>query len=66
MNRSAAQRSTMVSSTRMHAARTRYHDELMIAEQEHEFENTQRFLLGLHLLASEGRLSRFVYLARKP
>jgi ubiquinone/menaquinone biosynthesis C-methylase UbiE len=53
-------------SNRMHAARSRYHDELMIAEQEQEFENTQRFLLGLHLLASQGRLSRFVYVARKP
>jgi hypothetical protein len=30
------------------------------------FENTQQFLLGLHLLASEKRLSRFVYVARKP
>jgi SAM-dependent methyltransferase len=53
-------------SNRMHDARSRYHDELMIAEEEEEFENTQRFLLGLHLLASEGRLSRFVYLAHKP
>jgi SAM-dependent methyltransferase len=53
-------------SRRMHDARRRYHDELMIAEEEEEFENTQRFLLGLHVLASDGRLSRFVYVARKP
>jgi ubiquinone/menaquinone biosynthesis C-methylase UbiE len=53
-------------SKRMHAARARYHDALMIAEEETEFENTQRFLLGLHALASEGRLSRFLYVARKP
>jgi SAM-dependent methyltransferase len=53
-------------SKRMHEARRRYHDELMIAEEEDEFENTQRFLLGLHRLASEGRLSRLVYVARKP
>lgn len=53
-------------SQRMHDARRRYHDELMIAEEEAEFENTQRFLLSLHLLASQRRLSRFVYVARKP
>jgi ubiquinone/menaquinone biosynthesis C-methylase UbiE len=53
-------------SRRMHDARRRYHDALMIAEEEGEFENTQRFLLGMHSLAAERRLSRFVYVARKP
>jgi SAM-dependent methyltransferase len=52
-------------SKRMHDARRRYHDDLMLVEEEGEFEDTQRFLLGLHLLASERRLSRFLYVARK-
>lgn len=53
-------------SKRMHDARGRYHDELMLVEDEVEFDDTQRFLLSLHLLASERRLSRFVYVAQKP
>jgi SAM-dependent methyltransferase len=56
----------MLISKRMHDARRRYHNELMIVEEEEEFENTQRFLLNLHVLASESRLSRFVYVAHKP
>jgi SAM-dependent methyltransferase len=51
---------------RMHAARQRYHDELMIAEEQGEFDDTQRFLLNLHVLASERRLSRFLFVAQKP
>ncbi len=53
-------------SKRMHDSRRRYHDELMLVEEEGEFEDTQRFLHSLHLLAAERRLSRFVYVARKP
>ena len=53
-------------SKRMHDARKRCHDELMIVEDEEEFENTQRFLLSLHVLALEKRLSRYVYVARRP
>ena len=53
-------------SKRMHDSRRRYHNELMLVEEEQEFEDTRRFLLSLHLLASERRLSRFVYVARKP
>jgi SAM-dependent methyltransferase len=52
-------------SKRMHDARRRYHDDLMLVEEEGEFEQTQRFLLGLHVQAAERRLSRFVYVARK-
>lgn len=52
-------------SKRMHDSRSRFRTELMIVEDEEEFKNTQRFLLNLHLLASEGRLSRFVFVARK-
>lgn len=51
---------------RMHAARQRYHDALMIAEEQREFDDTQRFLLNLHVLASQRRLSRFLFVARKP
>ena len=39
-------------SKRMHDARRRYYNELMSVEEEEEFENTQRFLLSLHVLAS--------------
>jgi ubiquinone/menaquinone biosynthesis C-methylase UbiE len=53
-------------SKRMHDARRKYHNELMLVEEEETFENTQRFLLSLHVLASERRLSRFVYVANKP
>jgi SAM-dependent methyltransferase len=51
---------------RMHAARRQFHDELMLVEDQGEFNDTQRFLLNLHLLASERRLSRFLFVAQKP
>jgi ubiquinone/menaquinone biosynthesis C-methylase UbiE len=51
---------------RMYDARSHYQSELMIVEEEEEFENTQRFLLSLHKLALERRLSRIVYVTRKP
>ena len=46
-------------------ARVRYRADLVEDEGVVTFEATQRFLTTVHLLASEGRLSRYVFLARK-
>ena len=46
-------------------ARVRYRDELVEDEGPDTYEGTQRFLTVVHTLASEGRLSRHTYLARK-
>jgi SAM-dependent methyltransferase len=51
---------------RWHDARASYRDELIKLEGEATFEGTQRFLSMAHRLASGRRLSRFVFLARKP
>ncbi len=50
---------------RWYDARARRRDELLKIEGEAEFEKTQRFLSVVHTLASERRLSRFAFLARK-
>jgi len=46
-------------------SRARYRDELIAAEGEENFEGLQQFLSCVHKLASEKRLLRFLYLARK-
>jgi SAM-dependent methyltransferase len=53
-------------SKRMRDSRARYRDEVLRIESEEEFDATQRFLLNMHLLSLERRLSRYVYVARKP
>jgi SAM-dependent methyltransferase len=53
-------------SSRWHAARARRRDQLVGLEGEETFEGLQRFLLAVHTLASERRLSRYLYLASKP
>jgi SAM-dependent methyltransferase len=53
-------------SRRMYDSRARYRDEVLHIENEEEYDATQRFLLNMHLLSSERRLSRYVYVARKP
>jgi SAM-dependent methyltransferase len=53
-------------SQRRHDARERAREELLALEGPQTFEGQQRFLAMVHLLASERRLSRFVFLARKP
>jgi cyclopropane fatty-acyl-phospholipid synthase-like methyltransferase len=53
-------------SGRWHDARDKRADELRQLEGEETFAGLQRFLATVHLLTSERRLSRFVYLARKP
>ncbi len=51
---------------RMRAARERYRDELVPLEGEETFEAFQDFLELASRLASERRLSRWVFVARKP
>jgi SAM-dependent methyltransferase len=53
-------------SNRWHTARARRRDRLVSLEGEETFEGLQRFLLAVHTLASERRLSRYLYLASKP
>jgi ubiquinone/menaquinone biosynthesis C-methylase UbiE len=50
---------------RWHDARSRFHDDLVADEGERTFEGIQRFLAAAHLLAREGRLSRYAYLAQR-
>lgn len=47
-------------------ARARRREALIRLEGEEDFENLQRFLETVHALASERRLSRYMYLASKP
>jgi cyclopropane fatty-acyl-phospholipid synthase-like methyltransferase len=53
-------------SGRWHDGRERRSDELRQLEGDETFFGLQRFLATVHLLTRERRLSRFVYLARKP
>jgi cyclopropane fatty-acyl-phospholipid synthase-like methyltransferase len=46
-------------------ARAQFRDELVADEGESTFEGVQRFLSACHLLAREGRLSRYAYLAER-
>lgn len=53
-------------SKRWHDARERYRHELIEIEGEERFEGLQKFFAAVHLLTSERRLSRIVYLVEKP
>ena len=50
---------------RHYEARARHREQLLPIEGEAQFEGTQRFLSVAHTLASERRLSRFVFVAQK-
>jgi SAM-dependent methyltransferase len=52
-------------SSRWHAARARRRDQLVSLEGEETFEGLQRFLHAVHALASERRLSRYLFVASK-
>ena len=58
--------STATVSRRWADARARARSELLELEGEQNFAAMQRFLETVHLLASERRLSRYVYLAQRP
>jgi ubiquinone/menaquinone biosynthesis C-methylase UbiE len=51
---------------RWHDARTQHRDEMIRIEGEENFEGLQQFLWCVHTLCRERRLSRFMYLGRKP
>ena len=53
-------------SRRWRAARDRRRDQLVALESEDKFEGLQRFLSAVDTLASQRRLSRYVYVAVKP
>ena len=53
-------------SRKWRAARAERRDALVRLEGEQGFADLQRFLEAVHTLASERRLSRFMYLASKP
>lgn len=53
-------------SRRWHAARQQRASELIQLEGEETFAGLQRFLATVHRLTRERRLSRFVYIGRKP
>ena len=52
-------------SRRRHDARARYEAALVAREGRANFDGLQRFLMGVHTLSAERRLSRFAYLAEK-
>ena len=49
-----------------HDARARHRDYLLKIDDQSDFEGLQHMLVAAHTLASEHRLSRFAYMARKP
>lgn len=53
-------------SRRWHDARANHREEMIRIEGENNFMGLQEFLWCVHSLTSEGRLSRHMYLARKP
>ena len=53
-------------SRRWHDARAKHREEMIRLEGESNFEGLQQFLWCVHTLTSEGRLSRYMFLARKP
>jgi SAM-dependent methyltransferase len=53
-------------SVRWRKARQRHRDALLQIEGEERFEGLQKFFAAVHLLTSERRLSRIVYLVEKP
>src|SRR5574341_135263 len=54
-----------LTSGRWHASRQRHREDLIKIEGEERFEGLQIFLSTVHILTSERRLSRFVFLAEK-
>jgi hypothetical protein len=52
--------------SRWRQARADRSERLIPLEGEAAFQDLQRFLETVHTLASQGRLSRFMYLAQKP
>jgi hypothetical protein len=52
-------------SRRRHDARARYEPALVEREGQQNFDGLQRFLMCVHTLSAERRLSRFAYLAEK-
>ena len=54
-----------LTSRRWHAARQKHREDLIRIEGEERFDGLQRFFSTVHQLTSEGRLSRFVFLAEK-
>jgi hypothetical protein len=52
-------------SGRWHASRERHREDLIKIEGEERFAGLQTFFSTVHSLASERRLSRFVFLAEK-
>lgn len=57
--------SVSLTSQRWHEARSERREALCELEGETRFEELQRFLTMVHTLASEGRLSRFAFMAEK-
>jgi SAM-dependent methyltransferase len=53
-------------SRRWHDSRANHREEMIRLEGESNFEGLQEFLWCVHTLTSERRLSRYMYLARKP
>jgi SAM-dependent methyltransferase len=53
-------------SKRWHDARARHRDEVVRIEGEKNFDGLQEFLHCVHTLTAEGRLARYLYVARKP
>ena len=51
---------------RRHDARARHAEALVAREGRENFDGLQRFLMGVHTLSAEGRLSRFAYVAERP
>jgi ubiquinone/menaquinone biosynthesis C-methylase UbiE len=47
-------------------ARAKYRQDMVGNEGEENFDSVQQFLWCVHTLSSEGRLSRYMYLGRKP
>jgi SAM-dependent methyltransferase len=58
--------SAITVSRRWHDARANHREEMIRIEGESNFEGLQEFLWCVHALTSEGRLSRYMYVARKP
>ncbi len=58
--------STANVSRRWFDARAKYRQDMVGNEGEENFDTVQQFLWCVHTLSSEGRLSRYMYLGRKP
>jgi ubiquinone/menaquinone biosynthesis C-methylase UbiE len=53
-------------SRRRHDARERHRTAMIEREGQQNFDGLQKFLMGVHTLSAERRLSRFAYFAEKP